>query len=123
MSFLFIKEVVLVSPNPTKWSDTLKQNARYCQQIVWVSDHFVGLALQGLKKGFDFLQQTTLKEKFYFKIKESANLSFHIWNVVLGKYYLTASGTRQCCFMLLPLLEKTVLLILHKEMSKDVNFL
>ena len=35
--------------NPTNWSNTLKQFAGFCQQIVLsVFNHFVGLALKGL---------------------------------------------------------------------------
>ena len=41
-----------LSANPTKWSNTLKQ---YVDNSVFdhlsVSDHFVGLALKGLKRG------------------------------------------------------------------------
>ena len=39
------------SANPTKWSNTLKQFVGNIPRIAWVSfDHFVGLALKGLKK-------------------------------------------------------------------------
>ena len=35
---------------PTKWSNTFKQFVGSSRRIVWVFDHFVGLALKGLKK-------------------------------------------------------------------------
>ena len=37
-----------LSANPTKWLNTLKQFAGCCQRIVWMFDHFMGLALKGL---------------------------------------------------------------------------
>ena len=48
-----------LTTNPQKWSDTLKQFAGCCRQIVWVCltilfgwhDYFVGLAVKGLKSG------------------------------------------------------------------------
>ena len=32
--------------NPTKWSNTLKQFVGFCWRIIWVFEHFVGLALE-----------------------------------------------------------------------------
>ena len=37
-----------LSANPSKWSNTPKQFVGCYRQIVWVFDHFVGLALKGL---------------------------------------------------------------------------
>ena len=38
-----------LSPNPTKWSNTLKQFVgKLATNCLSVSDHFVGLALKGL---------------------------------------------------------------------------
>ena len=39
-----------LSTNSTKWSDTFKQFVDFCRRIVWVFDHFMGLALKGLKR-------------------------------------------------------------------------
>ena len=41
--------VSALSANPTKWSSTLKQFVGKCRQIAWVFDHFVRLALKGLR--------------------------------------------------------------------------
>ena len=47
------KRRALVNPsgaNPTKWSNTLKQCVGFCQRIALCAfDHFVGLALKGLR--------------------------------------------------------------------------
>ena len=46
--FFFIN---LLSANPTKWSNTLKQFVgKLPTNCLSVFDHFVGLALEGLKK-------------------------------------------------------------------------
>ena len=39
-----------LSPNPTKWSNTLKQFVGSLANCLSVFDHFMGLALKGLKK-------------------------------------------------------------------------
>ena len=38
--------------NPTKWPNTIKQFVGCCWRIVWVFDHFVGIALKRLKPMF-----------------------------------------------------------------------
>ena len=42
------KHLNLLSANPTKWSNTFKQFVSKFQRIVWVFDHFAGLALKEL---------------------------------------------------------------------------
>ena len=39
-----------LSADPTKWSNTLKQFVGFCWRIIWVFDHFVGLALEELMR-------------------------------------------------------------------------
>ena len=47
---LFWKYFIPFSANPTKWSNTLKQFiSKLLMNCLSVFDHFVGLALQGLK--------------------------------------------------------------------------
>ena len=47
-----------LSANPTKWSNTLKQFVgKLPTNCLNVFDHFVGLALKGLKEHFIFLLQ------------------------------------------------------------------
>ena len=48
---LNVKKFNPLSVNPTKWSNTLKQFIGWCRQIcLSVFDHFVGLALKGLRR-------------------------------------------------------------------------
>ena len=54
--FFFIN---LLSANPTKWSNTLKQFVgKLPTNCLSVFDHFVGLALEGLKKQFCNYEKT-----------------------------------------------------------------
>ena len=49
------KLITLLSANPTKWSNTLKQFVgKLLTNCLSVFDHFVGLALKGLKFSFHF---------------------------------------------------------------------
>ena len=50
----------LLSINPTKWSNALKQFVDNCRRIVWVFDHFVGLALKGLNLNHEIIHTCIL---------------------------------------------------------------
>ena len=61
---LSVKDIV-VNPsntNPAKWSNTLKQFAGNSRQTcLRVFDHFVRLALKGLRKNRRFIMKTVFK--------------------------------------------------------------
>ena len=42
-----------LSTNPTKWSNALKKFFGNSRQIVWVFDHFLGLALKRFEERFN----------------------------------------------------------------------
>ena len=59
-----LKDVNPLSANPTKWSNTLKQFAgSLSTHCLTVFDHFVKLALKGLKQGLNKANEIRLRLK------------------------------------------------------------
>ena len=69
---------------PTKWSNTLKQFAGCCRRIIYVFDHFVGLALKGIvSKGSGSQKSQTISPKSLVSSKQRSNIHSYECNLAL----------------------------------------
>ena len=67
-----MRRITLLSTNPTEWPNTLKQFVGSCRQIfLRVFDHFVGLALKGLRPCQTSLIEFSCKKMLTAKSCES----------------------------------------------------
>ena len=72
---LFAKIVNPLSANPTKWTNTLKQFVgNMLANCFSVFDHFVGLALKGLKT----IWQLVLNASLYLQLNVPKKISTHV---------------------------------------------
>ena len=85
--------VNLLSANPTKWSNTLKQFVGNSQRFFWVFSHFMGLALKELIKLF------RISSSKYYWINDSIDTEVWVQNWLWKKYsyhkYSTVSRSKK----------------------------
>ena len=77
-----------LSANPSKWSDTLKHFAANCQRIVWVFEHFVGLAVKGLTNNSKMHLPLTLYLRKCYNLHENVTIYMFLLSLTRSKNFV-----------------------------------